>query len=300
MSPKPRVLASAVLAVALSATAAGPAGAQQFPEVIPLPANWFAEGVATGTGTTVYAGSLATGGIWKGDLRTGLGSVLVPGGEGRPSVGLKVSRGLIYVAGGPSGVISVYNATTGAEVATYDTGAPFLNDVTITNDAAWFTDSFSPFLYRLPLKAGQPAGDPVAVPLGGDWVQTDGFNANGIAATPNGKVLLVINSTTGTLYRVDPATGSATAVAVDTPLTAGDGILLQGKELSVVRNRFNEIAVLRMSSDFSSATLVQTLTDPDFAVPTTVAAFGSTLYAVNARFGDPAPASFEIVKVDGS
>ncbi len=56
-----------------------------------------------------------------------------------------------------------------------------------------------------------------------------------------------------------------------------------------MRNRLNEIAVLRLSPDLASATLTGTLTDPDFAVPTTVAAFGSSLYAVNARFGTPDP-----------
>ena len=69
-----------------------------------------------------------------------------------------------------------------------------------------------------------------------------------------------------------------------------------------MRNRLNEIAVLRLSPDLASATLTGTLTDPDFAVPTTVAAFGSSLYAVNARFGTPDPeqAPYEIVRVDGS
>jgi hypothetical protein len=90
-------------------------------------------------------------------------------------------------------------------------------------------------------------------------------------------------------------------VATDTTLTAGDGILLQGRELSVVRNQLNEIAVLRLSPDLTSATLVETLTDPDFAVPTTVAAFGSALYAVNARFGTAGPdVPYEVVRVDGS
>ena len=107
------------------------------------------------------------------------------------------------------------------------------------------------------------------MPLTGDWVQVAGFNANGIASSPSGDVLLVVNSTTGTLFRVDPATGAATAVQTSADLTAGDGILLRGRELAVVRNQFNEIAILRMSPDLGSATLVRTLRDPDFAVPTT-------------------------------
>jgi sugar lactone lactonase YvrE len=299
-------------AATLAASLAGPAAAGPFPEVVDLPTGWRAEGVATGTGSSVYAGSLATGAVWKGDLRSGAGDVLVPGGEGRVAVGLKVSRGLLFVAGGPTGQAHVYDASTGADVADFQLGAPadsFINDVTVTTKAAWFTDSFNATLYRLPLTSGVPAGEPVAVRLSGEWEQIPApspeqpaFNANGIAATRDGQNLLVINSTTGNLYRVDPQTGEATEVQTDADLTSGDGILLRGKQLAVVRNRLNEIAVVKLSSNLESATLVETLTDPDFRVPTTVASFGHTLYAVNARFGsgDPTELPYEIVKVDGS
>lgn len=232
--------------------------------------------------------------------------MLVAAQEGRIAVGLKESRGLLYVAGGPTGQAYVYDSRTGSEVATYQLGAgdgsSFVNDVTITRDAAWFTDSAQAVLYRVPLKGGAPAGPAVTVPLGGDWTQVEGFNANGIASTPSGSALLVVNSTVGVVYRVDPDTGIAAEVETDADLTAGDGILLQGRTLSVLRNRLNEIAVLRLSPDLTTATLTDTLTDPDFAVPTTVAAFGPSLYAVNARFGTPDPeqAPYEIVKVDGS
>lgn len=299
-----RSLVTLGVSAALAGALAGPVAAKPFPGVVSLPAGWQAEGIATGTGTSAYAGSLATGAVWRADLRTGAGQVLVPAQEGRIAVGLKVRRGLLFVAGGPTGQAYVYDARTGADVADYQVAPPgsFINDVTVTEDAAWFTDSANPTLYRLPLKSGSPAGAPVAVPLSGDWEQVVGFNANGIAASPDGGTLLVINSTTGTLYRVDPGTGVATEVDTTADLTRGDGILLQGKQLAVVRNQFNEIAILRMSPDFGSATLVDTLTDPDFSVPTTVAAFGNTLYAVNARFGQPDPGQlpYEIVKVDGS
>ena len=39
----------------------------------------------------------------------------------------------------------------------------------------------------------------------------------------------------------------------DVPLTAGDGLLRQGTTLYVVQNRLNTIAVLRLSSDGTSA-----------------------------------------------
>ena len=67
----------------------------------------------------------------------------------------------------------------------------------------------------------------------------------------------------------------------------------------MVRNRLNEVVVLKLTQDLSSATTTAVLTDPDFAVPTTLARFGGDLYAVNARFGLPA-GPFAIVKVDGS
>lgn len=290
-------IASLALAGAAGSTAAAP---PVFPEKIGLPDGWNAEGVATGRGTDVYAGSLATGAVWKADLRTGEGAVLVPGQAGRIAVGLAESRGLLYVAGGPTGMARVYDAATGAEVVSAQlTTGGFVNDVIVTEDAAWFTNSFAPELYRMELADGVPTGAFEAVPLTGDWEQVGGFNANGIEATPDGGALIVVNSSVGRIYRVDPGTGVASWIETSAVLTSGDGILLRGRELAVVRNRLNQIVLLRLAPDLSSATPTGTLTDPDFAVPTTVAAFGGTLYAVNARFG-MAPGPFDIVKVDGT
>jgi len=292
------------LAAVLALAPMGPASADHFADTIPLPNGWQPEGIATGTGTTVYSGSLADGSIWKGDLRTGEGEILVDG-NGRPAVGIKVDRGYLFVSGGPSGDAAVYDARTGDEIAVFDlTDNPaFINDVTVTKDAAYFTNSQAAEIYRVALgPRGVPTGDVETIPLTGDWQQVAGFNANGIAATRDGGTLLIINSSTGTLYNVDAATGEA--VAVDTGgavLTQGDGLLLRGKTLYVVRNRSNEIIELRMSPDFRSATRVDTLTDPDFDVPTTVALQGSRLYAVNARFGTPPTPTtvYDIVLVDG-
>lgn len=298
------MLTTAVAAV-LAAAPIGAASAETFPDIIPIPTGSLPEGIATGAGTSIYAGSRADGSVWKGDLRTGEGDILVEGQAGRVAVGIKVDRGFLFVSGGGTSNAYVYDATTGEEVAAYDLtdGPAFINDVTVTRDAAYFTNSQAAEFYRIALgPGGAPTGDDAeTIPLGGEWAQVPGFNANGIAATPDGKTLLIINSTTGKLYNVDPTTGEA--VEVDTGgtlLTMGDGILLQGKTLYVVRNRANEIVELRMSPDFLSATHVDTLTDPDFNVPTTIAMQGSRLYAVNARFNDnPGPTTtHDIVLVD--
>jgi sugar lactone lactonase YvrE len=301
-----RVVLTTTLAAVFALAPMGTALAGQFPDTVPLPNGWLPEGIATGTGTTIYAGSRADGSVWKGDLRTGEGEVLVDG-DGRVAVGLKVNRGLLFVSGGGTGDAYVYDARTGEEIVTFDLtdGPAFINDVIVTRDAAYFTNSRAAELYRVALgPGGVPTGDVQTLPLTGDWRQVANVNnANGIAATPDGGTLLVINSETGTLYNVDPATGEA--VAVDTGgtlLTQGDGILLQGSTLYVVRNQANQVVELRMSPDFLSATFVDSVTDPDFDVPTTIARQGSRLYVVNARFGTtptPETAEYDIVLVDG-
>jgi hypothetical protein len=139
--------------------------------------------------------------------------------------------------------------------------------------------------------------------LSGDWTQVPGpfvFNANGIESAANGKALLVINSNLGQLYRVDPLSGAASLIDLDgASLTAGDGLALQGQTLYVVRNRLNEIAVIDLARDFAAGSVVRTITSPAFRVPTTLALFGSSIYAVNARFGTPPgpTVDYDVVRV---
>lgn len=285
-----------LLSIALVAVAfpAGVGAAERFPKLIGLPDGWQPEGIVTGRGPVLYAGSLAGLGIHEIDLRTGEGQLLADG-EGRTTVGLGFDRrtNYIFAAGGPDGSAYVFDADSGALARTYSfAGAGFVNDVIVTRQAAYFTDSFNPKLYRVELGPGGRLlgqGAVGTIPLSGEFGFEPGeFNANGIEATPDGKSLIVVNSTLGTLYRVDPDTGEATEIDLGgESVTNGDGILLQGKTLYVVRNQLNRIAVIRLSPDLSSGTLIDTISDRNFDVPTTLALFGSRLYAVNARFSTP-------------
>lgn len=279
-----------------------------YPERIPLPNGFRPEGIVTGRGNAFFVGSLAGGAVYRGDLRTGEGEVLVPSVEGRIAVGLSHDHrsNNLFVAGGPTGEAFVYEADTGAEASAYTLTdqETFVNDVVVTATAAYFTDSFRPFLYRVPLgSGGQLPGQSAveAIPLGGDFESIPGaFNANGIDAPPHGKFLLVVNSTTGRLYNVDPASGHAKQIDLGgETLTAGDGTLLDGKTLYVVRNQNNLIAVVELTRDATRGELVGEISDPDFDVPTTVAEFGNALYAVNARFGTPDPenAAYSVIRV---
>jgi sugar lactone lactonase YvrE len=180
----------------------------------------------------------------------------------------------------------------------------FINDVVITNAAAYFTNSLQPILYRVPLlEKGEFPDTPMVeeIPLGGDYQFTPGaFNANGIAASPNGARLIIVNSTEGALYNVDPATGVAIRIDLGTgAVPNGDGILLRGRTLYVVQNRLNQVAMNRMNSDLTAGTITRLVTSPLFRVPTTIAGFGKTLYVVNARFGTPPTpdTDYDVVRV---
>ena len=143
------------LAGALVVFATAAAAQATFPEEISLPNGFRPEGIAIGNGATFYVGSIPTGAVYRGDLRTGDGAILVPAAPGRASIGMKFDRGLLYVAGGPTGKGFVYDAQSGVLLREVQlamgAGGTFVNDVVVTRDAAYFTDSQRPALYRLPL-----------------------------------------------------------------------------------------------------------------------------------------------------
>lgn len=274
----------------LLTSVAVPAAAEErhrYPATIPLPAGFQPEGIATGPGPVAYLGSRVDGDLYRVDLATGHGEVFSPG-PGTPSLGMKIDgpHHRLYVAGGTGGDARVVDTRTGAVLARHQfaTGTTFVNDVVLTPESAWFTDSRNPVLYGVTRR-----GELRRLPLTGDYVhQPDVNNGNGITRTPDGRSLLVVQSATGLLFRVDPATGHTRAVDLGgTVLTNGDGMLLEGRTLYVVQNRLNRIAVLRLDAAGRRGVLVDEITDPRFDVPTTVARYGGRLYLPNARFTTP-------------
>ena len=316
MIQRPRrlvVAGAAVLTVATSGVAThamADSRSPRLPTTIELPTGFQPEGIAIGSAPTAYFGSLVDGDLLRVDLITGRGEVFSQG-PGTPSVGLKIdNRDRLFVAGGPGGDARVVDARTGEIIATYSFVAPpattFINDVTLTQDGAYFTDSLNAFLYHLPISrhGGLPDADDIRpIPLSGDYQQQPGFNANGIAATPDGRALIIVQSGTGLLFRVDPATGVATQIDVGgASVSFGDGLLLIDRTLYVVRNQLHVVVAVQLNRAGTSGTVVDQITHPDFDVPTTVAAFDDRLYLPNARFGvaDPATATYSAVAVPQS
>lgn len=294
------LLAVALLAVLApaSATAHQPSDSP-FPKLIALPVGFQPEGIAI-KHKTFYVGSIPTGAVYSGDVRTGTGAVLVDPQPGRAAIGLKVKRGKLWVAGGPTGKAFVYDARTGDPVTEYALagGTPFINDVAVRHGTAYFTNSRAPEVFAVPLD-----GSPVRhIPITGDFVQTGAptaTNLNGIAVAGH-DTLILVQTNTGKLFAADADTGVANEIDLGgANVMNGDGLLLRGRFLFVVQNRLNQIAVFVLSRDLSHARLVHTITDPAFDVPTTIAATRKHLYAVNARFGieSPQTATYNVVRV---
>ena len=285
------VIQRIVLSILTCLTLAACGGGDSPPDQIPLPNAFQPEGIAA-QGGFIYVGSIPTGAVYRADIATGSGSVLVPSQAGRAAIGLKVDgRGRILVAGGGTGKAFMYDGTTGQDLASYtltQATPTFVNDIVLTADAAWFTDSRNPVLYRVPLPAdGSIAGQETVttLPLSGDFQFVAGVNnLNGIAFT--GQLLIVVQSNAGLLFTVDPATGATRTIDLGTETVVnGDGILLEGQTLFVVQNRLNQVAVIDLSPDLATGTVRTRITNPSFDVPTTLTAAGPGLYAVNARFG---------------
>jgi outer membrane protein assembly factor BamB len=278
--------------------------AKPFPQVIDLPTGFRPEGLEVGRGTTFYVGSVANGAIYRGDLRSGSGAIFIPGAAGKSATGIELDRlNRLFVAGAATGNAYVYDAKTGALLRTYNLGTPptFINDVVVTHNAAYFTDSQKDVLYRIPIGPSGALGNAQTMTLGGDYAHVAGAtNLNGIDATPSGRTLVAVQTVNGQLYRINPTSGVATLISLGAEsVPNGDGILLAGKTLYVVQNRLNEVAVIALEPGFASGRVVTRLSDSDFSVPTTIDDFGKRLYVVNARFGVPNPdtAAYQVVQL---
>ncbi|MEU7843184.1 superoxide dismutase [Micromonospora sp. NPDC049114] len=297
------LVAAATLTTVGSAAAAHPT--PSFPSRIALPDGFSPEGLTIGRGTTVYVGSVGNGAVWRGDVRTGRGSVLIPGAPGREKAGLKLDpQGRLWTADFSSGGASVHDGGTGAQLAHYqftDEPGSIVNDLVVTSRAVYFTDSARPALYVVPLLPGgrlPAAGAARVLPLRGPAATPDAFN-NGIVALPDGD-LLVAQMLTGRLVRVDPRTGASRVFDLGGySVDRADGLVLRGHTLYVIRNLTNVIAVVGLNADYTAGVVRREITGPALRSPATGDLLGSALYVVNGRFDvEPGPdVDYDIVRL---
>ena len=289
LAPIAALLALFLLAAPVAAHHSPPR--DHFPPRIDLPDGWRPEGITAGRGTTAYVGSLADGAIARVNVRKGTVSPLAAGAPGRVTVGIDYERRAhrLWAAGGATSEVRAYDAHTGDLLQTYHFTSGFLNDVVVTRHAVYVTDSNVQQLIVIPLRRHGGVPDPskaFTLPLTGDIEYQDGFNVNGIVESRGW--LIIVQSNTGQLFRVNPWTGKTAEIDLDgASVTFGDGMEVVGPWLFVVRNQLNEVAILRLSHWLRSADLVRTLTSPDLDVPTTLALQAGRLWVVNARFSTP-------------
>ena len=283
-------LLTAAAAIVVAALALPLQAGSQFPDRIALHNGFRPEGIAI-SGKTFYVGSIPTGAVYRGDLRSGKGKVLVPAADGHASIGLKVDRrDRLFVAGGPTGMAFVYDADSGKELAAYELTdlATFVNDVIVTRSGAYFTDSVNQVVYRIPIgRNGRLCGSSPDDPadrrhrLRPGGVQRQRHRCDPRRQAPDHRAVGARK-----LFTVDPESGVTDEIALDEPVTQGDGLLLDGKTLYVVRNFQNRIAVVKLDRKLESGKVVTHIVAPPgkLDIPTTIAEFGDSLYAVNARF----------------
>jgi sugar lactone lactonase YvrE len=286
----------------LMAFSASRGGADTPPDTYLLPDDArYPEGIAADNKSgTFYVSSFADGSIYRGDVRKeDVKRFLAGGQDGRmQAIGLTLAEeGRLYVAGGGTGKVFIYETSSNNPdlIRSFSTqgASGFLNDVTVNprSGDTYITDSFVPILWRVPADAvtdDSPEGqlDPW-LDLSRTAIQyKEGFNLNGIVATPDGRYLLTVQSNTGNLYRIDTQTEQVTPVELGgAKLTNGDGLVLTDNTLYVIRNQ-GVITKITLDKNFKSGDVAEEDTSVPFPedFPTTGALVGGRLLVVNSQF----------------
>ena len=249
------------------------------------------EGVAAASGSgTFFVGATGDGTIYPGTVDNPTVTEFIMGAAGKSAVGLKVADGRLYVAGGMTGKIVVYDLGTRQQTASFDTGTGgFLNDLVVTHHGDVFvTDSFRPIIWHVTAaQVNAGSGIPEQIAVGPEIAFGNGFNLNGIVARGDGRRLIVVQTNTGKLYRIDLGDASSTRriEQIDAPaLPGGDGLLLDRGRLVVVQGSPAALDFLKLTDGAGRARLVDTRTDTTLRGPSTVARARNVLLVVNADF----------------
>src|SRR5690606_30121794 len=198
------------------------------------------------------------------------------------------SHGRLWVAGGRGSGMGVLDASSGTMIKLFQTAGTggVINDVAIAGNAAYVTDTTRPTLWRVPF-GDDSVGDVEA------WLSFEGTpitygqgpGLNGIAATADGRSLIVVHMGSGALFRIDVADKRVTTIDIGgEALDTADGLVLDGRTLYVVRQGEQEIVTVALADDLASGTVVNRFRDPALLWPATAALAGDELLVVNTQF----------------
>ena len=242
------------------------------------------------SGGDFFVSSTQNGAVFRGNVQEGGGSaeVFLEGGqdERTSAIGLALDgEGRLFVSGGDTGRMFVYDTGNGELVDSFqnEREQTFINDVTVVPSGdAYFTDSFSPVLYRLAATDGGYEFE--------EWLDltdtpieySDGFNLNGIVSAAEGQYLIVTHSTTGQLFRIDTESKEVTEIDLGDGEVPGDGLVLDGQMLYAVTE--DEISQVSLSEDYTSGQVEDRFSYPTFKSPTTIDEYDERLLVVNSQF----------------
>ncbi|SIN37855.1 SMP-30/gluconolactonase/LRE family protein [Micromonospora cremea] len=302
----------AVLTVAVPAPALG-AGPRPDTYVVSREPGVLPEGIAVTPDGTLYVTSVGTGTVYRGHVRDRkLRPFLPAGADGRTrAAGVHVDRrGRLFVAGWDTGTLFVY-ASDGGLLARRTAPDAVLNDLAITADAVYVTDSVTGTVWRASLD-GPEVGDLVPWLTAADFPAVPGF-LNGIAVADGGRVALVADQGSGEpgterLWRVDLVERTATVVEVVNGQMGADGLLLEGDKLYGVVN-FPDgaggwafaVNLAILNADLRTARVVRQSRPASLTQsPTTVVRDAGRLLWVNSQLNAPTPAPpFTVTQVPG-
>jgi hypothetical protein len=335
---------TSTLAVVFCTLSMGAVAGQNWPEAIAMPPGFEGEGIERGKGQEFFVGaaslsslfgglfgishplSALAGAIYKGNLRTGEGTILVPP-TGKPGGGLSYDPRTDYLYA-PTGFtdydadsdsfntqdqgVIVYDASSGDVITEITFGDGMLmNDCLVTSKAVYCTDSFNPDLYKIVLgKGGRLPSTPEwdVIPMPGFEMVPD-FNANGLVGDFDGQQLVIVNITSGVLYRVDTASGEASPLEIEGAedlFPDGDGLYMNDRTLYIMQNFSDKISVVQLSEDLSGGEFIKRIPgEGEFNplnIATSIIGFGNSIYAINTNFfdlvfGDPALVQAEVVRL---
>jgi sugar lactone lactonase YvrE len=302
-SPFAAALIAVAVPLALVLSAAGALAAPATTQYVLPGTAVFPEGIAFEESTgNFFVSSTTDGTIFRANVADETAHVFLTGGsDGRTTaIGVAVDGdGRLFVAGGGTGTVWVYDSTSRDLLGRFTTpaGTTFLNDIAIDRSGdAYVTDSLRPIIWRITAEAVAAAdGGTVAAELWLDLTGTAityqaGFNLNGIEATADGRYLVTVQSNVGALFRIDIATRTPSRIDLGgETVPAGDGLLLMGRTLYVAQNSLGLIARIGLDGQLTSGTVVSRTGDPSLRFPTTIDFARGRLLVVNSQFNKRGP-----------
>lgn len=262
------------------------------------PGVTYPEGIAyDAKQNAIYTGSAESGNLVRMTLDKKQTTVVAASGSVMTAEPFPVLLGMkldganrLWIGGGRTGQIAVVDAGSGKVLKKLETpnkGNSLINDVAIVGDSAYFTDSLTPTLWRVTAH-GDHIGDlePWLQFAGSPLEYTKpGANLNGIVATADGRSLIVVQMNKGLLFRIGVADKRITPIDIGGESVAtGDGLVLDGMRLYVVRQGEQEIVTIDLDKDLAKGRVVNRFKDPALAWPATAVKVGDRLLVVSTQF----------------